>query len=255
MRLTDSYRCSLFEQIAFTVWDDISKHHRNGMHCPETGITSSIITEIRESGENRNIGLWASPGIHEDVAGSDIDIFIESDTNEFHWYALQAKVLYQDQSYQGIHNKQQWEKLDKLQSIARCIPMFLFYNGRDPKAVAPQQEDKQYGCSIVPNEAMGKLSEQFKPIRYPDLHPAIAFPWRELVCTTKHRRGGRLYSSTEIKNAVKLYEGLLHQDILDKAADLSGTIDNEISIESTNETVGRKPQLTLVIRTSKSMRL
>lgn len=249
MQLTDSCRCTLFEHLAAYVWDEVSLHHQQNIHCPEIAITNKIIALIRKSGDNENIGLWANNAIKEKVHGSDIDIFIEGETNQFHWYALQAKIMTQDKRYEGIHRKRQWEKLSLLQSISGCIPFFLFYNGQqENNFTSNDPAEKQYGCSIVPVKEISTLAAKYAKLKYSDLHPKIARPWRELVCENIHNGNGRTYSVNQIRDAVSLYDDLLHPSIIDRDDYLSRELYNPQQMKSFNEAVNRQPEFILVIR-------
>ncbi|MDR0833382.1 MAG: hypothetical protein LBN93_04245, partial [Candidatus Symbiothrix sp.] len=92
-------RCALFQEIASEIWYEIIYHHQVGVNVPEIGITNRIIAKLLH---NKNCGVWANPGYKEDEFGSDLDIFVETTTGSFVWYALQAKVLKKDGCYHGV---------------------------------------------------------------------------------------------------------------------------------------------------------
>jgi len=260
-RLEASYRCELFEKIAEMVWDDIAAHHHQGIHRYETAVTNEIITIIREHHQVKNIALWANNAVDEKVHGSDLDIFAESGTNEFYWYALQAKVLTPGGRYTGISDKAQYTKLAKLEQLSGCIPYYVFYNGRShplPGVITSckhQVSEKQMGCALVANHKMEGLIKSYPNLKYHDLHPTHASPWRELVCCTTLRSGGTLYDLGQIKDAVSLYEGVVNADIVARGDNdaITASRGRRSAIGEANEAAGRQPKLTMVIRTTQGL--
>src|SRR5687768_1323185 len=111
-RLEATNRCHLFELIAKEVWDSIVHNHRTGVPRSEIGITDDIVAVIRRHhNENDNFGVWANQATNEERYGGDIDIFVETEINQFLWYALQAKILKVDGRYERLIEKRQWQKL------------------------------------------------------------------------------------------------------------------------------------------------
>lgn len=93
-------RCQLFEGISREVWNRIILAHDIKVDLPEIGITSDIIVEILQFSKYHlaNFDVYAKTGWNENVYGADIEIFIETNVNEYIMFGLQAKVLKKKQS-------------------------------------------------------------------------------------------------------------------------------------------------------------
>jgi len=239
------------------VWDSIVHNHKYKTHKHEVGITSDIIALIRSHADlNHNFGVWSNASISEDKYGADIDLFVETNTNEFIWYALQAKVLKMDGAYERLSSKSQWEKLTKLKKNSGCIPFFLFYNGvnRPVKKLADccghDINEKQFGCSIVSIKDVKDVASEIHRPKYSDFCTKYMHPWRELVCCDVKRKNGTIYSLPEVQDAVALYERVLNFDILRRGSTKQRTIKNDLSIASLNEIYGRVPDYNFVVRSA-----
>lgn len=257
--LSGTNRCKLFELIAEYVWDDIVHHHRYDIHKPEIGITNSIVALIRShSTTNQNFGVWANNAVNEDENGGDIDVFVETQTNEFIWYALQAKVLKRNRKYEDLSIKKQWEKLDVLKRKSGCIPFYLFYNGvyKEINTIRDCCGDiiteKQFGCGLVTTENVRGVSTKKSYPKYEDFY-ALMHPWRELVCCEAQRKKQyTTYNLNQISNAMSLYEGVHNSDIINSDAQLENNFEN--SITNLNEENDRNPTYSFVIRTTSGIK-
>jgi len=251
----------LFESIAETVWDSIVHNHRQGIQKSEIGITGDIVSVIRRHhSQNHNFGVWSNPAVDEDLNGGDIDIFVETEKNEFLWYALQAKVLKIGGKYERLVGKKQWTKLSNLQTLSGCIPFYLFYNGIDKNLKTTTDccgetiNEKQFGCAIVKIDTVEGIALRKSEPHYNDFHPAHAHPWRELVCCMAKRQNGTLYSLRQIQDAVSLYQGVVNSDLIYR-----GSSDEQIDeysltrIRTSNESAGRAPIYSFAIRTTAGM--
>ena len=257
-RLSATKRCELFELIAEDVWDSIVHNHRASVHKNEIGITSDIVSVIRNHHNlNPNFGVWSNPAVNEDVNGGDIDVFVETATNQFLWYALQAKVLKIGNKYERLVTKHQWTKLSRLKDMSGCIPFFLFYNGIDKQLTSitdccgENVNEKQFGCAIVEINTVRSVALQRSEPRYRDFHPMHAHPWRELVCCTAKRQNGELYSLRQIQNAVTLYQGVVNVDLIYRDNSDEQINENALTrIRTSNESAGRVPTHSFAIRTT-----
>jgi hypothetical protein len=256
-RLDATKRCELFEIIADDIWDSIVDNHREGVHKNEIGITNDIVTIIRRHHRlHPNFGVWSNPGVDEDTNGGDIDIFVETDLNQFLWYALQAKVLKIGDKYERLIKKRQWEKLANLQAVAGCIPFYLFYNGIDKKLSSTRDccdkevTEKQFGCMIAEIDIVERIASQRSEPRYIDFYPRNGHPWRELVCCMAKRRKGTILTLGQVQNALSYYEGVINSTIIYRGSN-NEHLDSQVNtIRINNNTVGRNPTHSFAIRTT-----
>lgn len=259
-RLSTSNRCNLFELIAENVWDSITYNHRAKVQASELGITNGIVSVVRtHQSLNHNFGVWSNPGVDEAVNGGDIDIFIETETDQFLWYALQAKVLKKEGRYDGLISKRQWDKLSNLQKQLKCIPFFLFYNGIDKKpetfkdCCGHEINEKQFGCTIVEIGKVKNIAILKSNPRYSDFNPEYGHPWRELVCCTAKRKNGTSFSLRQVQEAVSSYEGLVNSEVIYRGNNNEIGREGITIIKDSNENVGRNPTHTFAIRTNAGM--
>lgn len=261
-RLSTSNRCSLFELIAAEIWDSIAFNHKNNVQESEIGITNKIIAVIRDHHVNNpSFGVWANQGVKEAIHGSDIDIFVETSTNRFLWYAIQAKVLKIGGKYNGLANKRQWNTLGALRKASGCIPFFLFYNGLDKEpenledCCGHQISEKQFGCTIAEIDEVKKITTSKPNPRYTDICPESGHPWRELVCCTAKRKDGVPYSLKQIQNATSIYTGIVNTEMIIRGSnnpeEANGYSTTKIVDENRNS--NRVPSHVFAIRTIAGM--
>lgn len=232
--LDDSARCNLFKEIAERTWSKISRAHSYNVNVPEIGITNDILVDLLEFSSTaiQNFDVYAKPGYNETEYGSDLDIFIETNPNEYRWIALQAKVLkkYRTNSlydslrdgYSEANPNYQWDKLKLLEGVSGCQAFYLLYNGLEPndpnlasvnrglrlkgllsKACEENYNYQQLGCSIVNVNTIEKFALRTNGQRYvnpsfEDFHPDKADPWHVLVCCYHETNGIALYDHEEI---------------------------------------------------------
>ena len=235
-------RCTLFKNLASEVWSKIIYAHAVGVDLPEIGITADIIVEILQYAKNHisNFDVFAKPGWNEQLYGSDLDIFIEVQPNQFRWFALQAKVLKKNNRYDTLRDSSdtimQWDKLALLEGASGCKGYYLLYNGkfnyRNSNIDICKQKfaAEQFGCSIVePADiktfALKKGARGIRHVnpRFEDFHPRYAQPWRTLVCCYLDITNSILYSREEI-----LASNPRLQKLGDEIANNNDDPDNEI---------------------------
>jgi len=188
--------CNVFENISSMVWNKIVKDHNVKINTEEESVTKDIIVEFRTLAEtNTNIGIWANKVSKkaEAIVGSDINIIIEYQKENFVWFALQAKILNFNQKYAQLsYSDNQSQKLEKLKLITKCTVGFLFYSGVSNSM--NQMTDRcgntflesQFGCSIVSLQSL----RQFKLDKINFSRPAgdylslrqYMIPFRNIVC-------------------------------------------------------------------------
>lgn len=223
--ISATHRCHLFEQIATDVWNKIIHHHATGIEVPETGITNDIVSLIRSHYYSPvNFGVWANNGKNEGDTGCDIEIYVETTSNSFALFALQAKVLARNGRYKQLRHtndsgEYQWELLERLKAKIRCHIRYLLYNGvKDYKHsgtdCAGAFNEDQYGCSLVhvsdiKRLALRKKGKHFINPMFCDLHPALAAPWRQLTCCYQSEADQDLFSYAQIYKMTRQFEPIV----------------------------------------------
>lgn len=196
--LAMSHRCQLFEEIADKIWRRICRKHSLGLNDKEEGITNDIIADIVEYHRDNylnNFDVYARAGYKESTTGSDIDLFVETEIDQYIWYPLQAKLLKKDRKYHSLFyaqkEKQQWELLTELENFG-AIPYYLFYNGfdnfshRGRDKCSREYNERQLGCSIVRPLIVKNIYENKRLPEFTDFHITHSQPWRVLVCCHNH---------------------------------------------------------------------
>ncbi|CAM3835871.1 hypothetical protein AQAU111925_08245 [Aquirufa aurantiipilula] len=263
-----SNRCKLFESISTDTWNKIIRNHRTGNQAREIGLTSDIVSEIED---NRlsfpNIGVWALEARNERTHGNDMDIFVETATGQFLWWALQAKVLNLDGTYHDIATlrsgrEYQWTKLNRLSAASGCVVRYLLYNGLadylfNGKDICSRKFDEdQFGCSLVKTNDIERLALA-GPVSFHSFHPKLAQPWRIITCClfNPNKEEATYYSSAQIREAVGLYP----YSIGNKATLDLPSVDtklNDFSVNAINDfsvSAERKPAYRIVIRSTTSL--
>lgn len=206
--------CQLLQDIAEEVWEIISRSRRTNTHFPEIGITAYVISRLKDkAGATPGIGIWSAAGLLESIWGSDIDIFIEVQSNKYIWFACQAKVLYVNGEYSDLHKlfahkEHQWTKLKRLQFFANCEPYYLLFNGGDEYNINSIDQclrnfnTSQYGCSLV---TLYDVENSTDPVSFGYFHPLKAQPWRILGCCELNNKHYKTYAAEQIEDAIRYY--------------------------------------------------
>lgn len=264
--------CELFRKISKSVWDKIIFNHSVETEVSEIGLTNDIVATLRNySIRKGNISIWTNKSKKEYIYGCDLDIFVERTKGKFEWFALQAKVLKTDGSYdfrKKDGDEYQWDKLKRLKSLTKCNIKYLLYNGvlnykffgKDNCKKSFQSH--QYGCSLVDPSNVEKLilSNSKEPItqknnnnyiKFEQLHPILAHPWRTITCCNK-KIESRLFSSIQINESIKYNNKRITEfDALENYQKLNEEeygAERELFllIRTSNENTGRVPKFTIV---------
>lgn len=209
-------RCSLFKNIASDIWSRILYAHNVDTDIPEIGITADIIVDILQFSKNRiaNFDVYAKPGWNENIYGSDLEFYVETQTGQFRMFALQAKVLKKNNRYTTLRDSSngvmQWEKLALLEGITGCKSYYLLFNGKDAWLHCGNDlcgqgfTEDQFGCSLVePNiirtfATVTTLNGRYINPTFENIHPAHAQPWRILTCCYHDTTNFTLYTLEQI---------------------------------------------------------
>lgn len=254
--LAMSHQCRLFEEIADKVWKRICRKHSLGLNDKEEGITNDIIADIVEYHQNNyidNFDVYARAGYKESITGSDIDLFVETEIDQYIWYPLQAKLLKKDRKYYSFFypqkEKQQWELLTDLESFG-AIPYYLFYNGVDNFSYNGRDKclreynEKQLGCSIVKPLTVKNVYENKKLPEFKDFHTAHSQSWRILVCCHNHSQ--TKFSLQEIEDS-SIYLKL--EKLGEERKEINEEIfQNENKIISACEKTNWKPDYRIIVK-------
>lgn len=281
--LINSGRCTLFNNIAGKVWERIINAHDVGINLREEGITYDILVDILRFSKyySGNFNVYAKPGYDENKYGSDLDVFVETSKNQYRWFALQAKILKSNNTYNTLRDGHsatnptyQWDKLKLLEAVSGCSAFYLLYNGKEraDDYVFRQNdfcnrhyEEDKLGCSLVSVPIIEKLAlrrnpsnSQFKNPTYEEIHPHNSEPWRTLVCCMLDKKEGTLYTKSEVNYYNTKFNPIAEANIVDNIEgpgidkepidDFTENSNNRIAIAS-NE-AGWDPTFKLVINRS-----
>ena len=266
-----SNRCKLFEQIAQATWHKVIRNHRVGVNVNEPGRTNDIVEEIRTTNLNTNIGVWANNAWNEAIHGSDIDVFVETTPGQFIWWALQAKVLKLNGTYDVApkqNDRPQWDKLEDLARAAGCIPRYLLYNGVSAyhhmgnDACGRAFTAEQFGCSLVEPMVVAQVYAQRTP-RFRDFHPILAQPWRIITCCVARISQLNLttYSAEQIADSIRPYRAVAGNTAkpLPLSSDFGESVFEDLNdlpidaIDNLSRENGRFPMYRMVTRTTESL--
>lgn len=284
-------RCKLFEDIATDVWNRIITKHALGRNELEESVTDDIITKILTHSLKtpKNFDVYAQNGKLEKDYGSDIDIFIEVNPGYYRWFALQAKILKNDNTYHGLNHTskkihiKQWVKLRRLERLSHggCKSFYLLYNGKSTynrrimSACKPDviTNSDQYGCSLVEVEVIKHFASLRKKglkkkwiIKNPtfeDFHPRFARPWRELVCCYLEKKIEEvvLYSYNDVIKSCNNYSYLEGKEITfkedakksDSKNNLKENVSEENAIITASELAKWNPKYKIVVHTTSNL--
>jgi hypothetical protein len=218
--LSTSARCKLFEDIAEKVWKRISLAHEVNVNLSEIGITSDIMVEILQYNKGlTNFDVYVKKADNEKLYGNDIDVFVETNINEYRWFALQAKILKTSGQYDKLRypsgGSLQWDKLLLLEGVSGCESYYLLYNGDGKNTYNYTGTDEcgrtfsesQFGCSLVKTSDVRRIASrtntkgQFIKASFNTFHHVLAEPWRILTCCYHQTAGKELYTLEEIKES------------------------------------------------------
>jgi hypothetical protein len=257
--IEETERCELFEQIAEAIWNRIIRAHDVNVNLKEVGITADILVDIQQYNKKGipNFDVYSRPSYDEKTYGSDIDIFVETNSNQYRWFALQAKVLKKNNRYDTLRDSSdgimQWEKLALLEGVSGCKAYYLLYNGNDRYSTLGIDECRrafsasQFGCSIVEPITIKKFANKkhpsgnFKNPKFEDIHPSHAQPWRILVCCYHDTNDSILYSMDEILESNPNFKKLDFENLEqmegeeNKIEDIDSRDNNELPIVENNE--------------------
>jgi hypothetical protein len=257
MQIVLGEKCSFFKALSKCVWHKIIESHSVEIDVPEIGTTSQLVTRIRIfAKQQRQIEVWANHSYKESKHGNDIDLFVEVEDGRFIWYALQAKVLKQNNKYEGLKakgaDKPQWEKLSHLASESGCVSKYLFYNGllefeyNGIDRCSQHFNQELFGCSIVDIEDVRRVASSNLIVRFEDFHPHLAEPWHVLVCCNNEKEA-HLYTLAQIKRAVQYYP--FDRGFIDVDGVNSKSIrENRNAINIYSENIERIPQYRIVVQ-------
>lgn len=209
-------RCKLFKNIATDVWNRIQLAHDVNVDLPEIGITADILVDILQFSKYHiaNFDVYAEKGWKENIYGSDINVFVETNIGEYRWFALQAKILKKNNRYDTLRDSSdlimQWDKLTLLEGVSGCKGYYLLYNGKHDFSYSGSDlcknifNEEQFGCSLVEPNIIEKLAGikdsygRYINPKFEDIHPHSAQPWRVLTCCYLDTNNFILYSKNEI---------------------------------------------------------
>lgn len=271
--LSTSARCQLFENIAEKVWKRISSAHEVNVNLSEIGITADVMVDILQYNKSlANFDVFVRKADDESLYGNDIDLFVETNTNEYRWFALQAKILKTSGNYDKLRYSSggilQWDKLLLLEGVSGCRSYYLLYNGDGTNSYNYNGNDKcdrnfsetQFGCSIVnTNDVINIASRtnargKFIKATFNDFHHNLAEPWRVLTCCYHDTVGIELYSIEKITESninfrpiSQTTDDIKTEEDDFEEKDFNSEIDSDNPIVRASKKANWKPKLRIVI--------
>lgn len=188
--------CEIFQNIAGEVWDRISRNTIRGTRQSEIVFTETIIDIIQNYlEESHSFEVFVQKAKNEVNSGADLEIYLQSDYNQFYRVMLQAKTVELDGNFinidknSGSTGRRQYDSLIDYGSKAECPVYYLFYNGipdfhKTFNDCSGEYNERQLGCAILIAEDVKKHCETNntgKILGLPTDKP-LGTPWRFLTC-------------------------------------------------------------------------
>ncbi|GAB2478176.1 hypothetical protein GCM10011375_18980 [Hymenobacter qilianensis] len=229
----------LFKKIAEYLWKDLGQRHKFGLDKAEIGITDDIIFYLKRFTHGRhNSGITIWKAKDEVTYGHDIDLFIQDYSQNYYWFPLQAKVLFNNKIYKSVKHEshQQWTLLKRLKRKSQaagiwCEPYYLFYNGFTQKSLSYYVARKQphgsvvgygaLGCSLVDPYLVGKACIKGANPKYSDFHtnirlkasPRKVLPWHKIFNQVNRKTRNlpvvNLLTNNDIQNRSSFYSQIV----------------------------------------------
>lgn len=206
--------CELFQLIAETVWDKVSRNHARGNRLSEEGITRSDIIGVIQDYvfNNKTTNIFAQKSINEVQRGADLEMYLEQENRKYLRILLQAKLLEPDGFYKdldrfaGSTQNRQYDVLEFYARKTKSMSFYLMYNGLlgytyNGLDCAGKYNEKQLGCTVVKPSEIKKHCEQNQTGRvdFEINNTPLGLPWRFLTCCKPgFQTNLRLYSAEDI---------------------------------------------------------
>lgn len=259
--LLSTNRCELMKNLSGEIWDDIISFHQAGENSSEIYYTKKIVKTIINSANNLNFSIWATEPGNEKLWGSDIDIYIERNTNNFELYAFQAKLLKLGNRYEDLNRNSlgtyQWEKLKSYKEIKGCHINYLFYNGvlnflyNSTDRCGNYYNQKQLGLSYVSVNDVERITLSKSSWFFYDFHTNYSHPLSEIVCCRgEFNPEIKIYNFAEIKETLNEYKRIIFAEDIEN---YYSKLENNSEIKDKNiDKLIRKPDVIVVIRNTTS---
>lgn len=266
--LEQTNRCKLIKDVSSNIWKDIISFHRAGSDTSEIYYTKKLLSEIVNHSGNLNFSIWATEPGKEKNWGSDIDIYVERQTNHFELYAFQAKVLKLGNFYHDLNRHSlgtyQWQKLANYQAKKRCYINYLFYNGVRNFAYTGRNKcsssynEEQFGLSYVSVDNVRRIALSKNSWEFSDFHTTFSHPLSEIFCCLGEDNSNiKMYEYEDIVATLNKYQKLEYladiEQKIEKAMEESNESDNDKdSINSDEPKIERNADIILVVRNTSS---
>lgn len=275
--LEQTNRCKLIKDISSKIWNEIISFHRAGVNSSEIYYTKKILTEILTHSGNLNFSIWATEPGNEKKWGSDIDIYVERQTNHFELYAFQAKVLKLGNLYHDLNRfslgTYQWQKLANYQAQKKCHINYLFYNGvrnfpyTGRNKCSSSYNEEQFGLSYVGVDDVERIALSKNSWDFSDFHTTFSHPLSEIFCCLgKENSNIKMYRFEDIEVTLNDYQKLEYltdiEQKIEKAMESSESDNNndndrdrdrdKDSINNDESKTERNADIILVVRNTSS---
>lgn len=147
--------------------------------------------------------------------GNDIDLFVQDASGQYDWYALQAKVMSHEGTFNDLKVKkpgtveEQWHKLLLHEHLFGSQAHYLLYVGKSktnfPTALPTlvdcrgQASMAEYGLTLVKALDIMNTVASSNPMLFSDVFPGLAEPLRSIFCCPRTPpKSARKFSRTDI---------------------------------------------------------
>jgi len=181
--------CDLFKELSIDTWHRIKfARERIGFKIYETTITQNILITVekfRIQNSIRNIRMFES--IDESSNGNDIELYIQSESGEYIFFPVQAKIIVhsnkslKDGKYAAFKGSQ-FDSLKKYAITKKGIPIYLFYN------YSSHIGDPSFGCLVYRASDLevnfyDYIRAEWKKFKFSELiSEKKGVKWENLVC-------------------------------------------------------------------------
>lgn len=151
-------RCDDIKYFSERVYNFLTKVFAYRLSFSEVGLTDHLILNIVDysnfSGQI-DVEVYKTTWKTESIYGNDIDLFIQNNSGNYNWYALQAKVMSHNSAYKDLKNErnvvqQQWDKLLDHERVYGSKTYYLLYNGK-PLSRATTLTPTRQDCLGIPS--------------------------------------------------------------------------------------------------------
>lgn len=200
-------RCKHIRKFSTEVFHFLSDTFSYKLGFAELGMTDHLVKSIAEYARytgDSSVEIYKLPPNIEAIYGNDLDLFVQTKSGQYVWYALQAKIMSYNGAYKDLINKSssknQWDKLLDHEKKFGSISYYLFYSGSPPTRSVTglvKRNDcigtpdiAELGLGIVKTKTVKNIRENIlKPyglFYFRNVFPDDIDSLRKLICCEDH---------------------------------------------------------------------